>query len=189
MYYVLGRNTKPRRWVDNEPFIKGVSFWRGAKIVKDFELPLAYELQPLNPDAAEDAPYMPSTLAVKIPLFRTDLLEALERAGVQNLDCYDAIVKDPDDGTVHTNYKAVNILGLVGAADMAKSVATVHDGGPLIDVDFDKLVVDEKKARGLLFFRLAESTNAIMVAESVRDHLLKSGFDDLEFYKPNEVAL
>jgi hypothetical protein len=39
---------------------------------------------------------------------------------------------------------------------MEKSVATVHNGIPLIDVDFDELVIDEKK--NIQLFRLAEST-------------------------------
>lgn len=60
-----------------------------------------------------------------------------------------------------THYKAVNVLGLIAAADMDKSVATVHDGIPLIDVDFDELVVDETKTRDIQLFRLAESSKGI----------------------------
>ena len=40
---------------------------------------------------------------------------------------------------------------MIAAADMDKSNATVHPGGPaIIDVDFDVLVVDEQKT--LLYF-------------------------------------
>jgi hypothetical protein len=34
---------------------------------------------------------------------------------------------------------------------MEKSVATVHDGIPLIDVDFDERVIDEKKLKIVSF--------------------------------------
>jgi hypothetical protein len=172
MHYVLGRTPKPRRWIDDEPFINGVSFRRGAKITQTLPIPLVYTLQHMIPDADGHGPHMPSTLGAGIPLYRVDFIAALEEAGVDNLDYYDAIVKDPDNGKVYTHYKAVNILGLVAAADMAKSDAVVHEGGPIIDVDFDRLVIDDKKAAGFLFFRL-----------------LKKGFDDLEFYPPGDIAL
>lgn len=97
---------------------------------------------------------------------------------------------DADAGQVFTNYKAVNILGLVAAANMEESIATVHDGIPLIDVDFDLLVVDEHKTKGIKMFRLAESTNAILVHESLRDALIAKGFgDDIAFYDLKEAAL
>lgn len=89
-----------------------------------------------------------------------------------------------------SRWKAVNILGLVAAADMQKSIATVHDGIPLIDVDFDELVIDEKKTKGIKMFRLAESTNAILVHESLRDALIEKGFgEDLAFYDLKEAAI
>lgn len=97
---------------------------------------------------------------------------------------------DPKPGAVFTHYKAVNVLGLVAAADMGKSEATVHDGIPLIDVDFNSLVIDENKTRGIKMFRLAESTNAILVHESLRDALLEKGFgSDVAFYDLTEIAL
>ena len=49
--------------------------------------------------------------------------------------------------------------------------------------------IDETKTHDALFFRLAESTNAIIVHEQVRDHLLKKGFTDLAFYETEKVAL
>lgn len=97
---------------------------------------------------------------------------------------------DPNAGKIITNYKAVNILGLVSAADMQKSIATVHDGIPLIDVDFDELVIDEQKTKGIKLFRLAESTNAILIHESLRDALIDKGFgEDLAFYDLKEAAI
>ncbi|VAW85321.1 hypothetical protein MNBD_GAMMA16-323, partial [hydrothermal vent metagenome] len=67
------------------------------------------------------------------PLWRDDFIAALKECGTYNFDLYEVAIRDPDDGTVHTNYKAVNVLGLVVAADMDKSTATVHDGIPLIE--------------------------------------------------------
>lgn len=127
-----------------------------------------------------------------------EFYQEMRDAGVDDVDQYLRDIGyqdigewiDPKPGAVFTNYKAVNVLGLVAAANMAKSEATVHGGIPLIDVDFDSLVIDESKTLGIKMFRLAESTNAILVHESLRDALLAKGFgSDIAFYDPAEVAL
>lgn len=112
--------------------------------------------------------------------------EYLRLMGVSDIDEW----VDKKANSYITNYKAVNILGLVSAADMQKSIATVHDGIPLIDVDFDELVIDEQKTKGIKLFRLAESTNAILIHESLRDALIEKGFgEDLAFYDLKEAAI
>lgn len=191
MYYVLDRfgALHPCRWVAKYPYIEGANFREGARFTVPIPQPLEITLKPLNPDADDHGPEIPDYLKGKIPLFRNDFIEALKKGGVDNLDLYDAVIIDPDDGKRHTTHKAVNIIGALSVADMGKSEATVHPGGPVIDVDFDSLVVDEKRARGALMFRLAESVNAILVHERLRDHLIASGFNDLEFLEPSDVAL
>ena len=80
--------------------------------------------------------------------------------------------------------------GLISAADMEKSNATIHPNGPaMYDVDFDGLTIDNNKTNGMLFFRLAESTNAIIVHQQVKDMLIEKGFNDLAFYETEKVAL
>jgi hypothetical protein len=189
MYYVFRRSPKPRRWIDDEPFISGVSFLRGTKIAKPVPAPLEFTLKRLNPEASDHAPYMPSTLGTRVPLFRNDLLAALYEMGINNLDTYDAVVRDPGTAQEIADYRAVNIIGIVAAADMSKSIATVHAGPPLVDVEFDQLEVDPNKARGFSIFRLAEAVGTVLVHERVRDHLLARGFDDLAFDKPSDVAI
>lgn len=132
---------------------------------------------------------MPSYLEAAAPLFRDDLIAALRAFGVNNFEAYNVAIFDPDNGQTYTNYKAINIIGLIAAADMDKSNATVHPNGPpLGDVDFDGLVIDETKTHGEWFFRLAESTNAIIVHKRVRDYLLEKGFNDLVFYEAENAA-
>lgn len=191
MYYVLDRfgAVHPCRWVGKYPYIEGANFREGSRFSVPIPKPLEFTLKPLNPDASDHGPEIPEYLKGKIPLFREDLIAALQSGGVDNLDLYDAVILDPDNGKRHTNFKAVNIIGALSVADMGKSEATVHPGGPVIDVDFDSLAIDEKKARGALIFRLAESVNAILVHERLRDHLIASGFGNLEFLEPSDVAL
>jgi len=191
-YYVLnGFGARyPTRWVDDWPFIEDGNFGIGQKIDPTVELPdpLEFPLKRLNPDASDHGPDLPEYFDGTIPLFRDDLIAALEEAGVDNIDYYNAAVTDPDNGQTYTNYKAANIIGCVAAADMDKSEATVHANGPIIDVDFDKLVIDPGRTHGILIFRLAESTNTILVHERLKDYLIKKGFTKLEFLDPGKVA-
>jgi hypothetical protein len=191
MYYVLDRfgAMNPCRWIGGFPHISGLSWNLGRRHTIPVPDPLEFELKPLNPDASDHGPELPEYFKGHIPLFREDLIVALRDIGVDNLDLYNAVIVDPDDGKKYTNFKAVNIIGVIAAADMGRSSATVHPGGPVIDVEFDGFAVDERKTGGALMFRLAENTSAILMHEKVVDHLLDKGFDKLEFLDPGEVAL
>ena len=191
MFFVLDRfgAHHPCRWITTYPYVRGLKWQSGSRHSVPVPGPLRVALDPLNPSSSDHGPEMPEYFKGTIPLFRDDLLEAVRSAGVDNLDLYDVAVTDPDSGRVHTNYKAVNIIGVIAAADMGKSKATVHTGGPVIDVEFDELVLDDAKPRGALIFRLAEATATILVHEKLRDHLLSRGFDKLEFLPPGDVAV
>ncbi len=190
MYYLLSDNSRPRRWIAKKPFIKGLKWWRGSVITADVPDPLEFELSSYEPASPDEDQYMGSFIFTNPPLWRDDFIQALRDCGVNNFDIYNIAIKDPDDGSLITNYKAVNVLGLIAAADMQKSLATVHDGIPLIDVDFDHLVIDDEKTKGVKMFRLAESTNAILVHETLRDCLLEKGFGtDIAFYDLEEAAI
>jgi hypothetical protein len=198
-YYLFDRNSEPGRWIedsegdeDNNPEVDWYYWEKGSFIPKSEVIPnpILFSLKPMSQWASDHGPHVPSYLRAAAPLFSDALIQALTECGVDNLETYPVAIRDPDNGEVYTNYKAVNVIGLVAAADMEKSNATVHPNGPpIIDVDFDGLVIDENKTHDLLFFRLAESTNAIIVHEAVRDCLLKKGFADLAFYETENVAL
>ncbi|WP_431688127.1 imm11 family protein [Hahella sp. NBU794] len=191
MYYVFDRNCKGR-WIDQPrgdiPGIKWSSWRKGAVLTSPPPNPLKFALKPCSPHAWDHSPYLPSFLDASAPIFRDDLIEALEECGVDNLETYNTEITDPDNGAVYSNYKVVNIIGLISAADIQKSDAIVH-GSDIYDVDFDSLVIDPSKAGGKYFFRLAESTNALIVHDKVRQHLLAKGFTDLAFYPSGKAAL
>ncbi len=185
MYYLFNGPMFPCRWLDDEPFLKGISFWRGRIITEKVPEPLKYSLLPFNQYADDNHPELPPYFLGAYPLFRDDLISAMEKGGVDNLQYFKAVIHDPDNDEIYHNYKAINIIGLNAAADMNKSDATIHPGGPpLLDVDFDGLVVDESKTHDFKIFRLAESSNTVLVHESLVNHLLNSGF---ELYTDKEV--
>lgn len=139
-------------------------------------------------DERTDQPIMPEMLSGDMPIMRDDLILALREAGVDNLQLFDVTITDPDSGTVYTNYKAVNIVGCIKMADLKKSVYTEHSNGPLLDVDFDKLVIEDSKGCEQLMFRMAESVNVILLDKKVRDYLKTKNFPFLRFYEVEDIA-
>ncbi|MBL8344151.1 MAG: hypothetical protein JNN03_01835 [Rubrivivax sp.] len=118
-----------------------------------------------------------------IALMSGRLAAALKGAGVTNVDFYSAVVIDHDKGTRHLDHVAFNVVGAIALADLRRSTFSAHDG-LTVSVDFDRLVLAEARARGALFFRLAESVNGIVVHQRVRDAVLAAGIDTLAFGKP-----
>lgn len=120
-------------------------------------------------------------------LMRRDLVAALRECGVDNMETYETVVHSRVDGSECLDYAAVNIIGLVAAADMERSGAHLpEDSDGLIDVDFDGLVIDEAKAAGFLLFRLAECVSGVVVHERVKTHIESRGGFGLSFVPPEE---
>lgn len=139
----------------------------GARIPVELPQPLVYEIEP--EDEGKLRPYIEEPGA---PLMSMELLDALRKAGVDNLDTYDALVREVRTGREFIEYKAVNIIGLVNAADMEQSEYTrsgLGDESDLIDLWFEKLVLDESKLKGQLFFRLAENVGVVLAHRKVVD--------------------
>lgn len=117
-----------------------------------------------------------------LPLMTKRLTKALKDGGVTNVDEYEAVITETSSGKQYNNYVAVNIVGVVAAADLAKS--KLDQSIPW----FDKLEIDPTATRGALLFRLKESTNAIIAHESVKKAIEKAGIDTLIFIEPSDWA-
>jgi hypothetical protein len=159
----------------------GPPWMMGEIITREVPRPFIFNLDPEYPGK------MKPMYEGGILLMRDDLLSALSNAGVDNLQVFPALIRDKKNGQDYENYKAVNIIGVIACADMAQSVRMdpEDDDSDIIDVNFDSLFIDEKKARGSLLFRLAESVSAIIVHQQVRD-LVEKNVPGMTFYGPGE---
>jgi hypothetical protein len=181
MYYMLecyGPMEFERQAIASEPTEEMVSWMRGLTIETPLPTPIEVEMD-------GDGIMMPM-FKRGILLFRDDLIQAMESAGVDNMDYYDTVLIDPVANVRYDNYKAVNIIGLVAAADLQKSKYTAPSGVPMIDTNFDSVVIDEEKAMGLLMFRMAECVSAIVIHEKVKDYIEQAGIKYLDFIKPKK---
>ena len=93
--------------------------------------------------------------------------------GLDNYDAYEAKILGRDPGVEWSGYFAVNVIGAVAAADMAKSkyvkIAESPSGVPF--VGFTELHLDETKTGGFDLFRLAQSKGTLLVSQRVVDAL------------------
>lgn len=114
-------------------------------------------------------------------IMHRDVYDCLVKAGVDNLEVYPAVI-DREDGTVVRNdYVAYNVIGKVGAADLKETQFAPENPSRLMDASVERLVIDEKRAHGLLLFRLAESMRLIIAHASVKEAVEARGFPEIKF--------
>jgi len=153
---------------------RGVSFNMGRRIDLPIATPLRFEL---DPDWGRDIAVFTGS---RIPIMRKDLIQALRDAGVDNIDVYDAVVVDPRDQKQVHDYQAVNIIGLVSAANLGASDYESFGEAPSVDALFGNPVIDEKRAAGALMFRMQESVMTVMVHDRIKREIAQR-FPTLEF--------
>ncbi|NVJ22464.1 hypothetical protein HUW62_14680 [Myxococcus sp. AM011] len=145
----------------------GTTFLGGARIIEPLPRPLIFEsnFTQANPPKA--------FLGASIPVWSADLVELLRRIGVDNFECFEATIQGQGTGAQWRGYFAINVLGLVAAADMSKSRYTeiMSSPGGTPFAGFTELVVDGKKARPFDLFRLAENMGTLLASERVIDAL------------------
>jgi len=179
-FVIVGESTDETGLICEEPQLPTGTWMKGQRLDFDINEPLEYMI-----DA--DYPGEPSPLCneLGVPLIRTDLLAVLTKCGVDNLQVFKAVVRDPTHGVEYRNFRAFNVVGLVRAADR-RSELTGTSNSELIDVDFASLVIDGGQAKDLLLFRLAEAVSAIVVHEDVRSAVQFAQIKGVEFCGPGE---
>ncbi|MCX4241757.1 hypothetical protein [Paraliomyxa miuraensis] len=144
--------------------------WLSGSLMPSDVLPSPLRLEVMG----EPEHVIPPMIDEGIPVFRSDMIETIRGMGVDNFQSFEVELLDTRNSTLLSGYHAVNIIGLVAATDFPNSDYQAH-GRPLVDVDFDKLAIDEAKAHGLLMFRLAECVSGIVVDERLRGPLARIG--------------
>jgi hypothetical protein len=162
MYYELDWKVVPRdpELADTDTCDDvGVPWTMGVRYAGVVRQPIKCRLHPRRGRRMRDA------FLTDIPLFSDRLINALHGAGVDNLDLYECEIALADGG-VARDYKAVNIVGAVKCADLEQSQYVSLAPAPFLD--FQRLVIDPKRARGLDLFRLGEKPLKIIISERVK---------------------
>ncbi len=122
-----------------------------------------------------------------IPVMSKRLREALDGAGIDNIQYYPAVLVDAASGERHEVF-AFKVIGLVKAMDREESDFFSFDGDMLLDTSIQGLSIDEEAAQGLLLFRLAENTAALIVHEKIKAQVEAAGIDAIEFIDPEDFV-
>ena len=181
-YYVLNTvvsETTVR--ITNEPRLPpGSTLWiDGAPLKGTIQEPLVYEIE--VGDEGEMGPF----IRTATPLMSRDLVETIQSCGVDNLDLYNAVIRELATGHEYRNYLAVNIIGVISGADRTQSVSTSLDG---LGNWFERLVLDEHATRGSLMFRLRGSLSKVMVHRRVKEAIEAKGFPLLQFISADDFS-
>lgn len=115
-----------------------------------------------------------------IPMVTQRFREALDAAGVTNIDYYPVTLEGAERFDAFPTYFAANIVGKVAAADKSASQYTEAFGGPGATL-FEKLVLDPKLSTDLPIFVLAENMSIVIVSEKVKAKAEALGVDTLRF--------
>ena len=142
------------------PYDKGLD---GDLITEEFKQPLIFKTNNTMENPPDDYP------GSLIHVLSDRFVKALEKAGIDNMQCFDAILINPDTGDKwETGYKAVNFIGTIDCVDVEKSD---YDEIGLGVLAFRDIAIDEKKANGALCFHIPQSPDKIILHESVLDYL------------------
>ncbi|NMO19243.1 hypothetical protein HPC49_16485 [Pyxidicoccus fallax] len=165
MFYRLEPDIYATSGITEEPSLPGfgTTFLGGARITEQLPRPLVFasNFTRTKPPRA--------FVGLSIPVWSSELVDLFHRIGVDNFECFEATIKGREPGVEWSGYFAVNVLGLVAAADRSKSksieITSSPSGMPF--AGFTELVLDAKKARPFDLFRLAENTGTLLVSERV----------------------
>ncbi|MBP1762758.1 MAG: hypothetical protein H6Q64_2300 [Firmicutes bacterium] len=165
MYYRFEPDIYATSSITKEPALPGfgTSFITGSLINAKIDTPMVFQSNFTRDDPPK------SYVGLSIPVWSKELVELFRYNGVDNFECFEAIIRTKEPGIEWTGYFAVNIVGLVAAANKLKSnfteILTSPSGVPL--AAFHELVLNGKEVHSFDLFRLAESTSTIIVSEKV----------------------
>ena len=157
-------------------------YWNaGRRFEVDPKIPIIAQMK-MRKDSV-----LPEFKKAPLPIMTQRLYQAISKCGVSNLDVYPVILVDKDSGKqLSKDYVAFNIIGLVSAVDMKKSIFDSAHADRMTAMNINSLTIDESKTRGALMFRLAEAVNGIVVHKSVKNAIEAAGVDTLTFIPPEE---
>jgi len=185
-YYVITNPVGPKRKLaDFKSDDLAINFVTGARLNQVPQNPIELTWEAEN----EDGIKVSYNETAPVTLMSKELVDALHSAGVDNLDTYPVIIHSETGHPDCYDYLAVNIIGVIAAADMDQSEYDDDDDDDddfdgLFDVTFDSIVIDEKKAKGHLLFRMAESVSTVIIHEKIVNVLKEQGGFGLTFTEP-----
>lgn len=162
------------------PLLEPGVFTDGVAIKVQLPRPLVWDLRPFEGK-------MPVFFEDPALVVRRDFAAVLKEGGVDNIDYYDVVLRDTRTGQTWNDYLIANVIGVADVIDMEASEIDPNSP-PDTAVLFDMIVIDEKRCRGLKFFRPLHKQSALLVSPRLRKLIESKEFEDVEFVEPEDYA-
>ncbi|MDQ7045403.1 MAG: hypothetical protein Q9M32_05755 [Sulfurimonas sp.] len=117
-----------------------------------------------------------------VPLFSKKMKEALDSAGVNNIDYYEVLIIDSQTKEALAEYYLAIVKSIVSCIDLEKSEFKQNATGKAFISEF---CIDESKTAGLDLFRFHNIPGLIMITETLKEKLSKIEFEGVSF-KPTK---
>ena len=162
-YFILQQD----RRIEGQPTLKSCpdyivpDEWIDGKTMAVPETPIPMVL------AGASGDYRGCIIEGPVTLFHHRFIEELKRCGVENIQTFPVNLQNPE-GEIETRYSLINILSLVEAVDVSKSVIEKR---PMSRGRLKSFVIDPQLARGQRLFRLSEKPTLIIIDETLKDQL------------------
>ncbi len=173
-----GEGVHPVHPIKISPRLPGGPWYHGKPLKIEVPLPMQYRLDQDYPNCIMKMLYNNKAY----PLMHKLLVDVLEAIGVNNLELFPTEILNPDNGVIHTDYVAFNIVGIVSAMDMEKSVVM----NEFVEIGFESIFLKKEIKSSLQIFRLAENCSAICVSEKVKQAIKEAGIEGIVFYEDGE---
>lgn len=112
-------------------------------------------------------------------LFHDDLVEILNKLGIDNIQYIPVDIQAPDD-TLEEGYSIANIIGLIDAVDIDNSTLGEKIGN--IRQTLYSFTINEEKTNGLHIFRVLHAPSLIIIDQWLKEQLLAHEVEEVVMY-------
>jgi uncharacterized protein DUF1629 len=122
-------------------------------------------------------------------LFSSRLRGLIAQLGIDNIQYFPTLIRNPSDGTQTRDYELANILGRVWCLDRKGSALESSPDDPDYIEFIESLALDSARIRGQDLFRLGEKAQVIIASARLKRACESAGITGIRFYAPPEFTL
>lgn len=154
----------------SSPIPEGVNFHAGRLITTTLPSPLSFYVG--HPPGQHPGHF----LANEIPVISSLFLQVIEEAGIGNIQIFPAHLYNRKTGQEWTDYYALNVIGVVDAADLSASTYdTIMPGNDSVPplLEFETLIFSRTRTMDLGMFRIPQNRTMLFVHGRIIELLKK----------------
>jgi hypothetical protein len=121
-------------------------------------------------------------------LFSSRLRALVAQLGIDNIQYFPTLIRNPAAGTETRDYELANLIGKVWCLDRAASVIDSPPGDPDTIEFIDSLALDTARIRGQDLFRLGEKALIIIVSDRLKRACESAKITGVRFYAPADYT-